>query len=148
MSLAGLRKHLRRGRRGSVPSGYSISSTFTEEEISNLPHVVICLFGEFKAETGTDYHMVIAANVTTSGLEVRWWLEKLVEVCEQEGRKEGPVFLDEDHKLGCLLDYDALLTPTYCRYLVPSIFQLVSFSDDTIVSGHCYSRRVHVYYGS
>lgn len=107
LSLAGLRQHLRRGRRGSIPSGYSFATTFTEEEISNLPHVVICLLGEFKAETGTDYHMIIAANETISGLKVRWWVEKLVEVCEQERRKEGPVFLDEDDKLGCLLDYDA-----------------------------------------
>lgn len=31
-------------------------------------------------------------NVTSSGLEVRWWIEKLLEVCESEGRTSGYAF--------------------------------------------------------
>jgi hypothetical protein len=80
---------------------------FSEEQALTLPHVVICLFGKFKAETGTDYHMMNVANVTTSGLMVRWWVEKLVEVCKNEGRTMGQAFADARGRIGSSLDYDA-----------------------------------------
>eukprot|EP00984_Skeletonema_dohrnii_P013098 scaffold5395_cov83-Skeletonema_dohrnii-CCMP3373.AAC.1 len=51
--------------------------------------------------------MIVVANVTRSGLNPRWWVEKLVQVCEREGRREGPAFAETDGKLGCMLDYDA-----------------------------------------
>lgn len=73
---------------------------FSEEQALTLPHVVICLFGKFKAEMGTDYHMMNVANVTTSGLMVRWWVEKLVEVCKNEGRAMGLAFADARGRMG------------------------------------------------
>lgn len=107
LSLAGVRSHLRRGRNGILPEGYTLATMLTEEQAMSLPHVVICLLGEFKAETGTDYHMMNVANVTTSGLEVRWWVEKLVDVCKKEGRTSGPAFVDSRGRIASSLDYDA-----------------------------------------
>eukprot|EP00984_Skeletonema_dohrnii_P009297 scaffold3548_cov79-Skeletonema_dohrnii-CCMP3373.AAC.4 len=107
LSLAGLISNLKKGQSGTIPEGYSITTIFTEEQAMTLPHVVICLLGHFKGETGSDYHMMNVANVTTSGLKVRWWVEKLVEVCKNEGRKTGPAFADARGRLGSSLDYDA-----------------------------------------
>ncbi|KAK1734216.1 hypothetical protein QTG54_014983 [Skeletonema marinoi] len=105
--LAGLRKHLRSGKNGVVPADYNFHTLFSEDDARKLPHVVITLLGAFKAENGSDYHMINVANVTTSGLQVRWWVEKLVSVCESEGRFRGPAFAGPDGKLESSLDYDA-----------------------------------------
>ncbi len=65
------------------------------------------MLGDFKAENGSDYHMLNVANVKRSGLNTRWWVEKLVEVCKAEGRKKGPAFAGSDGRLETSLDYDA-----------------------------------------
>jgi hypothetical protein len=51
----------------------------------DLPHVTVFLLGKFKGEIGVDHHLIIIASETISGLRPRWWLEKLVDVCESEG---------------------------------------------------------------
>jgi hypothetical protein len=83
LELAGLRKHLAKGRFGVVPAVLNISTLLTEEVCRNLPHVTLCLLGKFKGETGIDHHLIALANETVSGLQPRWWIEKLVLVCEQ-----------------------------------------------------------------
>jgi hypothetical protein len=45
------------------------SAILTEEMCRNLPHVTICLLGQFKGKTGTNHHMIALANNTVSGLE-------------------------------------------------------------------------------
>jgi hypothetical protein len=84
--LAGVRKHLSKGRVGMIPVGLNRSTVLKEEDCLNLPHITICLLGKFKGKTGVDHHLITVANETSSGLCPRWWMEKLVEVCEVEGR--------------------------------------------------------------
>jgi hypothetical protein len=55
-----------------------------------------------------DHHLITVANEMMSGLKPGWWLEKLVDVCESEGRCFGPAFASADGKLASLLDYNAL----------------------------------------
>jgi hypothetical protein len=86
MDLAGLRDHLPRGKDGHVPAGLNQNSVLTEEMCRDLPHVTVCLLGKFKGEIGVDHHLIIVASETISGLRPRWWLEKLANVCESEGR--------------------------------------------------------------
>lgn len=107
LSLAGLRKHLHLGRDGIIPAGYNLHHIFSEEDAMRLPHVVLSLLGDFKGENGSDYHLLNIANVTTSGIKVRWWVEKLVAVCEREGRVKGAAFAGPDGILESALDYDA-----------------------------------------
>jgi hypothetical protein len=45
------------------------STILAEEMCRNLPHVTICLQGQFKGETGTNHHMINFANNTVSGLK-------------------------------------------------------------------------------
>ena len=80
----------------------------TELEAKRLPHVAICLLGNFKGEGGINYHIINVANESKSGLETRWWIEKLIEVNEQEGRFHGPAFTTSTGKLAVPTDYDAV----------------------------------------
>ena len=114
LDLAGLRKHLAKGRGGVVPAALNKSTLLTEEVCKNLPHVTLCLLGKFKGETGIDHHLITLANETVSGLQPRWWLEKLVLVCEREGIVNGPAFATPDRELALSVDYDSM----FQRYLL------------------------------
>ncbi len=113
LDLAGLWSHLSRGKDGHILVGLNKSSVLMEEMCRDLPHVMVCLLGKFKRETGADHHFITIANEMVSGLKPHWWLEKLVDVCESEGRCFGRAFASADGKLALLLDYDAL----FCKYL-------------------------------
>jgi hypothetical protein len=81
LDLYGLRLYLDEGR----------------EPQCSKPHVMAPLLGRFKNKTmGEEYHLVLLAPVTQSGLRVRDWLEALVKVRAQEGRTRGPAFCDEE----------------------------------------------------
>ena len=108
MDLARLQDHLSRGKDGHVPPGLNQSSVLTEEMCMDLPHMTVCLLGKFKGEIGVDHHLIIVASETISGLRPRWWLEKLVDVCDSEGRHFGPAFASADGRLALSLDYNAL----------------------------------------
>ncbi len=90
------------------------SSILTEEMCRDLPHVTLCLLGKFKGETGTDHHLISIANESISGLKPRWWLEKLVTVCESVGRVYGPAFATPEGRLALSMDYDTI----FKRYLL------------------------------
>ena len=86
----------------------------TEEVCVNLPHVTVALLGHFKGETKADHHLIAIASVTQSGLEPRWWIEKLVSVCASEGRDYGPAFANEHGHLASSPDYNS----TFQGYLL------------------------------
>ncbi len=106
--LAGMQKHVKKGSMGSIPVGLDKHTVLTEETCRNLLHVTICLLGKFKGGTGADHHLIMVANETSSSLRPQWWLEKLIEVCEGEGRCEGPAFASADGMLASSIDYDAM----------------------------------------
>jgi hypothetical protein len=107
LDLAGVCRHLHKSKVGVIPIGIDKITTLTEEACLKLPHVAICLLGKFKGETGIDHHLITVANKTTSGLQPRWWLEKLMEVCQSEGRIDGPAFATAEGVLALSPDYDA-----------------------------------------
>ena len=114
LELAGLRKHVLKGRSGEISSGLNKSTLLSEEQCRKLPYITLCLLGKFKGETGTDHHMIIMANETVSGLKPRWWVEKLISVCESEGRTRGPAFAGADGKLALSVDYNSV----FRKYLI------------------------------
>ena len=115
VELAGLRQHLSQGRTGSVPVALEITkdTVLTEEVCVNLPHVTVALLGHFKGETQYDHHLIAIASETQSGLEPRWWIEKLVSVCASQGLLHGPAFVDEFGLLASSPDYNS----TFQAYL-------------------------------
>ena len=78
-----------------------------------LPHVVLPLLGKFKGEIGIDHHIINLANESISGLQPRWWLEKLIEIADLEGRAAGPAFATPEGNLLRSADVDA----TFRSYL-------------------------------
>jgi hypothetical protein len=114
LELAGLQKHLSKGKMGIVPAVLNKSTLLTKEACRNLPHVMVCLLGKFKGETGIDHQLITLANETVSGLQPRWWIKKLVCVCKQEGRVNGPAFAMPDGELALSVDYDSM----FQRYLL------------------------------
>jgi len=105
--LAGLIENLHKGREGKVPEN-AMKKILTEDDCLRLPHVCLCLLGDFKGEGGTNYHMMNLANESISGLQVRWWIEKLVEVSEAEGRSSGPAFATPSGELANMGDYNSV----------------------------------------
>ena len=81
MELSALRKHIHLRRGGIVPPNPMKPGT----DLSTAPHVIITLLGEFKGELGYKYHLMSLASTTTSGIELRWWLETLIRMREEEG---------------------------------------------------------------
>jgi len=67
--------------------------------------------------------MINVANETTSGLQPRWWMEKLVKICQSEGRVSGPAFADKFGNLASSVDYDAVFRKYL--YLVQSSTDLI-----------------------
>ena len=109
VELAGLRKNLAKGKDGVIPVGLSITKEviLSESVCVHLPHVTVALMGHFKGETKVDHHLIAVASESQSGLEPRWWIEKLVQVCESEGRVHGPAFADEHGCLASSPDYNS-----------------------------------------
>jgi hypothetical protein len=61
-------------------------------------HVVIPLMGRFKNETGQRNLVLVLANVSVGGLEIRKWVDRLSELLLQEGRGQVmcPAICDEN----------------------------------------------------
>ena len=64
------------------------------------PHVVVPLLGRFKGETGERSHLLILANTTSSGLQLRTWVERMVGLLERTGQTNvGPAICDKEGEL-------------------------------------------------
>jgi len=100
-------EHLETGRHGEVPADVSKVKLFSEVECMRLPHVVLPLRGKFKGEVGVDCHLVNVAHETQSGLQPRWWADKLAGVAKAEFRSSGPAFATPSGKLARSGDYNA-----------------------------------------
>jgi len=56
--------------------------------------VIEPLLGRFKGETGERYHLTPLAAVTSSGIQVKLWLKRIVEIKEKRFCTHGPLFGD------------------------------------------------------
>ena len=125
LDLAGLWEHVDMGRLGSIPD----NPLKVGVNLANAPHVVITLLGEFKGENGTHRHRVALASTTQSGIEVRWWLEQLLDVRRLEGCRTGPAFGDRLGRVALMSEYDGLLLPLLERIQITDP-DLIAPSDD------------------
>jgi hypothetical protein len=121
LDIPATRKHINEGANEVVPAKALSTKLLMEKELRNLPQVCICLLGKFKGETGERYHSIMVANKTSSGLRPRFWLEKLLEVCKDEGRTSGPAFNNPDGSSPSPTKYNAVV----CHY-----FKTIQEEDD------------------
>jgi hypothetical protein len=105
--------------------------------LQKSPPCVVCLLGKFKGKTGIDHHLITIANETVSGLQPCWWIEKLVSVCEQEGRVKGPAFATPDGELALSVDYDSM----FQRYLLRVQEETSFIPEDKEVETHYSTNR-------
>ena len=62
-----------------------------------FPHVVVPLMGRFKGETGELFHLMVMAFDTQSGIPCGTWVERLLQVTEEQGRTGGGyVFVEKN----------------------------------------------------
>jgi hypothetical protein len=78
-------------------------------DLSQAPHIIIPLLGEFKGELGYRYHLMSLASTTSLGIELRWWMEKLIEVGQEENCTTGPGFGHKDGSVTLMREYDEIL---------------------------------------
>jgi hypothetical protein len=78
---------------------HGLSKHQEETQRQNRDHVIIPLLGCFKGEQNSRYHLAPLASVTSSGLQIQVWLERLVSVREKEGRIQGPAFCDKGGRI-------------------------------------------------
>ncbi len=105
LDLSGLKKYITLGRDGELPDDPLKSGA----DFTNYPYVLAILIGEFKGELGTRHHLIALASCTSSGIELRWWLEELLRVQEEEGCSSGPAFGHRDGSVALMSEYDNLL---------------------------------------
>jgi hypothetical protein len=59
-------------------------------------YIIVPLLGRFKNELGDQYHLTPLVAVTRSGLPVKQWVRRLVEVRQLEHRIKGGAFCEKD----------------------------------------------------
>ncbi len=62
LDLAALIKHIDTGREGVIQFGVTLTSTLTQLQCANLPHVVLPLLGQFKRVNNMYHHMLHIAS--------------------------------------------------------------------------------------
>jgi hypothetical protein len=76
-------------------------------ELQGKDHVIVPLLRRFKGEMHARYHLAPLAAQTDSGLPVRRWIERLVQVREKEGRQHGPAFCDQTGEIAEAYEYES-----------------------------------------
>jgi hypothetical protein len=86
---------------------FGLKKFLLDTERLGRDHVVIPLLGRFKGEQNTRYHLSPMASTTSSGIPVKKWVKRLVEVRDQEGRTHGPAFCDKAGGIARSFEYEA-----------------------------------------
>jgi hypothetical protein len=76
-----------------------------------IPHVVVALVGFFKAKGGERLHVFSIANRTASGIKVRIWIERVVQILKEENKKGCPAFCDSEGYMLKSDDIERILHP-------------------------------------
>jgi len=105
LDLAGMWRYIKLGRDGEVPQDPIKNGV----DLSRAPHVIATLIGEFKGELGMRHHLIALANETLLGIRLRWWLEQLLHIREEEGCRTGPAFGNSNGSVGLMSEYDDML---------------------------------------
>ena len=123
MDLSGLHTHISLGIGGSIPD----DPLRIGQDLSAAPYVILTLLGKFKGENGIRQHMICVSSTTISGIQTRWWIEKLLEVREGEGRREGPAFGHRDNSVMSLRELDGMLH---------HFLEKIQKEDNTLIAPH------------
>ena len=97
------------------------------------PHVVVPLMGRFKNETGERNMLLALASKTSSGIEIRKWVERLIILLirEDKGKKVGPALCERDGTVMARWKINGILREALLRIqsdtnLIPSEVDVVN----------------------
>ena len=105
MELVALCKHINMGCKGIL----LMDPMKPGLDLSLALHVFVTLLGEFKGELGFKYHFMVLAGTTSSGIQLRWWIEALIRIQEEEGFVLRPAFGNRDGSIVLMREYDEIL---------------------------------------
>jgi hypothetical protein len=134
LDLAGLWKYINVGRDSILPEDPLRTGT----DLTNAPHVVAALIGEFKGKLGTRHRLLALASHTLSGIGLRKWLERLMDAQAQEGHKSGPAFGNCNRAVGLMADYDGILH--YFLRKIQNDFPAMILPSDDIEANYSFNR--------
>jgi hypothetical protein len=97
--------------------------------LASAPHVFIALLGKFKGELGFKYHLMALASTTSSGIKLRWWIETLIKIREEEGCVSGPAFGGADGAIALMREYVEILH-SFLETIQKEHPKLIAESDD------------------
>jgi len=83
------------GLRGEEVPLVDLHGTLKHWEASttfNPPHIVVAILGRFKGEIGENYHLLPIVTVTSSGIDNKLWIGRLLEECSKLNITNGPLF--------------------------------------------------------
>ena len=72
-------------------------------------YVIITLLGKVKGEHHSRQHLLPCVPVTSSGIEVKIWMKRVMTVHAIKGRTVGPLFVDPDGEQSTTADMNDLL---------------------------------------
>jgi hypothetical protein len=60
---------------------------------NGIEYVIVPLLGRFKTELGEQYHLTPMVATTRSGLKIKMWIQRLLQVKQEVGLSRGPAFI-------------------------------------------------------
>jgi len=80
------------------PEGLLLDLEGLDEMVNPLAqtHLIIPLLGQVKGEHHARAHLLPCVFITSSGIQVQLWLQRLVQLRTREGRKKGPAICDAE----------------------------------------------------
>ena len=95
--------------RGNEGILMNIEGLIKEFDIQRKEHFNITLLGKLKGENNMSEHIVPCINVTKSGINVKYVIERAMNVKKDEGHQEGPLISDSKGYLLSSVDLDDML---------------------------------------
>ena len=97
----------------------------------DIPHVVVPLQGQFKGETGERSHLLLLANQTDSGINIRRWVDRTVKLLDREKHDgAGPAICNSDGSLLSSYEVDTFFKEQVervqkeCPHLIESVINV------------------------
>ena len=103
-------------------------------DLDTAPYVRLELIGEFKNESRTRTYAFHIPPITKSGIQVRWWLNKLRNVRRREGHEAGPAFGHASGQVARQADFDDVLRATLNRMRQDPECNLIQEDDEVDVN--------------
>jgi hypothetical protein len=85
---------------------YGVMKHWEQGITSNPPHIVIAILGRFKGEIGENYHLLPIVTITSSGIDNKLWIGRLLDEYSKLNISNGPLFRNKAGSKIRAIDYE------------------------------------------